>query len=103
MVWGALKYGRGEWEHAPFVKKHLGMVIMAMTVYCAAGHWAFAKWWINNDIGKKEGKFYGGVVGPDITELGFWSAAASQAYLSAASLGCLLIRGHSGGVGWGVW
>lgn len=103
MVWGALKYGRSEWEHSPLVKGNLGKVIAGMTVYCAVGHWAFAKWWIDNEIGRKEGKIYRGVVGPDTSELGFWSAAASQAYLSAASLGCLLIRGHSGGVSWGVW
>lgn len=103
MVYGALKYGRKEWDHAPFVKKNLGMVILGLTVYCAAGHWAFAKWWIDSEIGKREGKFYRGVVGPDISELAFWSAALSQAYLSAASLGQLLIRQHSGGVSWGVW
>ena len=103
MVYGALKYGRREWEHSPWVKRNLGMVIGGMTVYCALGHWAFAKWWIDNEVGRREGKFYRGVVGPDTTELGFWSAALSQAYLSAASLGQLLIREHSGGVSWGVW
>lgn len=103
MVYGVLKYGRREWDHAPFVKENLGWVILGLTVYCAAGHWAFAKWWIDTEIGKREGKFYRGVIGPDTTELGFWSAALSQAYLSAASLGQLLIRQHSGGVGWGVW
>ena len=103
MVWGALRYGREEWNHAPWVKRNLGWVILGMVLYCGSGHWAFAEWWIANEVGKKEGKIYRGAVGPDTTELGFWSAGLSQAYLSAASLGQLLIRQHSGGVSWGVW
>ena len=74
-----------------------------LTTYCALGHWTFAKWWLDNDMGKREGKFYRGVLGPDTTELGFWSGALCQAYLSAASLVQLLIRGHTGGVSWSVW
>jgi len=54
-------------------------------------------------MGRKEGKYYFGRVGPDTTELGFWSGAVAQAYLSGASLGQLLIRQHTGGVSWGIW
>jgi hypothetical protein len=69
---------------------------MAMVGWCVLAEWAFAKWWIDNEIGKKEGKFYGGVVAADSTELGFWSAAAAQTHLSVASLAQLLVRQHTG-------
>jgi hypothetical protein len=103
MVYGFVKYGKHEWSQAPFIARNLGNNFLLLVVYCTIGHWAFAKWWIDNDVGKREGKFYRGVVGPDMTELGFWSAALSQAYLSGASLAQLLIREHTGGVTWGVW
>ncbi len=64
---------------------------------------AFAKWWVDTDVAMKEGKYYRGVVGPDTTELVFWTALVSQTYLSVASLGQLLIRQHTGGVSWGSW
>jgi hypothetical protein len=76
---------------------------MGLVAYCCAGHWAFAKWWIDDEVGRQEGKIYRGGVGPDTTQLGFWSAALAQAYLSAASLAQLWIRGHSGGVSWSIW
>lgn len=103
LVYYMLKFGKQEWDHAPFVKQNLGMILLVMIVYCALGQYAFAKWWLENDIGKREGKFYRGVIGPDSTELGFWSSAMVQAYLSAASLAQLLVRQHSGGVTWGGW
>lgn len=70
--------------------------------------WLFKKFYtdlsiVENDMGMKEGKMYFGRLGADTTELGFWSAAVSQAYLSAASLGQLFIRRHTGGVSWGIW
>lgn len=74
-----------------------------MISYCVVGQYAFARWWIGNDVGKREGKFYRGVVGPDTTELGFWTSSAVQAYLSAASLSMLVIRQHTGGVSWSIW
>jgi hypothetical protein len=103
VVYGLLLYGKEEWNHAPLVKKHLGKVFVVMVSWCCVGHWAFAKWWIDNDVEKREGKIYRGVVGPDTTELAFWTALVSQTYLSAASLGQLLIRRHTGGVSWSIW
>lgn len=103
LVFYMLKYGKREWAYAPFVEKNLGLILVAMIIYCSLGHYAFAKWWIDNDIGKKEGKFYRGVMGPDTTELAFWSAAFVGAYLSVASLAQLLVRGHTGGLSWGIW
>jgi hypothetical protein len=76
---------------------------MVMVGWGVLAEWTFAKWWIDNQIGKKEGKFYGGVVAADSTELGFWSAAMAQTYLSVASLAQLLVRQHTGGVSWGIW
>lgn len=103
LVYGVIKHGDYEWEHSPMIKRNLGWILMALVIYCCAGHWAFAKWWIDNEVGKREGKIYRGIVGPDTTELGFWSAALAQAYLSAASLAQLWIREHSGGVSWSIW
>jgi hypothetical protein len=51
MAYGALKYGRHKWEHSSLVKSN------------AVGHWAFAKWWIDNGVGKWEGKFIRGISG----------------------------------------
>lgn len=103
MVWGIVKYGAYEWKHSPLVGRNLGKILVSMVVYCVVAHWAFSKWWIDNDIGQREGKYYFGRVGPDTTELGFWTAAIAQAYLSAASLGQLVIRQHTGGVTWAIW
>lgn len=103
MVVGILRYGHNEWNHAPVVSRNLGKIFWVMLLWCVMGHWASAKWWIENEMGRKEGKYYFGKLGADTTELGFWSAAVSQAYLSAASLGQLFIRRHTGGVSWGIW
>jgi hypothetical protein len=103
MVYGLLLYGKEEWNHAPLLKKHLGKVFVVMVVWCTIAHGTFAKWWIDNDIGKREGKFYKGRVGPDTTELGFWSVLVSQVYLSIASLAQLMTRQHTGGVSWSIW
>ncbi len=103
LVYYMLRYGKQEWKHAPFVERHLGTIFLIMIAYCTLGQFAFAKWWIDNEVGKREGKFYHGVRGPDVTELGFWSSAMAQAYLGVASLAQLLVRQHSGGVSWGVW
>ncbi|RDW85832.1 hypothetical protein BP5796_04157 [Coleophoma crateriformis] len=104
LVYGLLKYGHNEWNHAPAVKNHLGSIFIVLLGGCVVGHWAFAKWWLDNGLGARQGKFYVGKdMGPDTTELGFWSAAVAQLILSAASLSQLLIRGHTGGVTWSVW
>ncbi|KUJ24430.1 uncharacterized protein LY89DRAFT_679574 [Mollisia scopiformis] len=103
MVYGLLTSGKEEWNHAPSMKKYLGTIFWITTIWCTVGHWAFAKWWLDNDVGQKEGKFYMGRVGPDTTELGFWSALICQVNLSAASLVMLLVRQHTGGVSWKIW
>ena len=103
LVYGALKYGKHEWSHAPVVARNLGKILVLLTAGAVIGHWCFAKWWIENVFAMREGKPYRGVIGTDINELGFWTAAISQAYLSGACLSQLLVRQHSGGVSWGVW
>ncbi|KAF2762933.1 hypothetical protein EJ05DRAFT_447376 [Pseudovirgaria hyperparasitica] len=103
MVYGTVKYARYEWSHAPQIARNMGKIFIVLAGLAIWGQWAFAKWWIDNDVGRREGKFYRGVVGPDTTELGFWSALFNQVYLSAASLAALGVRGHSGGVSWGIW
>jgi hypothetical protein len=68
MIYGVFLNGHLEWKHAPAIAKRLWLIVPVMTIYCAVGHWAFAKWWIDGKVGKKEGKFYGGVVTADTTE-----------------------------------
>lgn len=103
MVFGMMKFAKYEWKHAPLVGRNIVAIFTAMALVAIAGHWTFAEWWIQNDIGKREGKYYRGVIGPDTTELGFWSAVFCQLYLSAASLCQLVVRQHSGGVSWSIW
>ncbi|OCL12776.1 hypothetical protein AOQ84DRAFT_333731 [Glonium stellatum] len=103
LVYCVVVYGQHEWAHSPAIARNLGKIFTLLTAGALAGHWTFAKWWIDNDIGKREGKFYMGRMGPDTTELGYWTVAFCQSYLSAASLAQLVVRGHSGGVGWGIW
>jgi len=103
LIYGVLAYGKHEWSHAPAVARNLGKILALLTVGAAVGHFCFAKWWIENVFAMREGKPYRGVIGTDITELGFWTAAASQLYLSAACLSKLIVRQHSGGVSWGIW
>jgi len=103
MVFGMMRFARYEWRDAPVVARNIVGVFVGMTVVAVAGHGTFAYWWIENEVGKREGKFYRGVVGADTTELGFWSAVVCQVYLSAASLCQLVVRQHSGGVSWGIW
>lgn len=103
MVYSMVKYAKYEWAHSPIIGHNIGSIFAAMTAAALLGHWAFAKWWIDNEVGKREGRYYNGVVGPDATELGFWSAALCQAYLSVACLCQLVVRQHSGGVSWSIW
>ncbi|KAH8812525.1 hypothetical protein F5884DRAFT_832161 [Xylogone sp. PMI_703] len=103
LIYSVMKYAKYEWAHAPVVARHIGLVFSTMAVVSLFAQWTFAKWWIDNNIGQKEGKIFRGVVGPDTSELGYWTAAASQIYLSAASLAQLIIRQHSGGVSYGIW
>ncbi|EPS39984.1 hypothetical protein H072_6195 [Dactylellina haptotyla CBS 200.50] len=103
MIYGMMKYARNEWSHAPTVGRRIVEIFIVMMIGATLGHYTFAKWWIENDINKREGKFYRGVIGPDTSELGFWSGCICQVYLSTASLCQLIIRRHSGGVSWPIW
>lgn len=103
LVYYTVKYGKEEWKHAPFIAKHLGRIFFGLLFWCMWGHYAFAKWWMDNNIGMKEGKLYKGGAGPDLTELGYWTAGVAQTYLSVASLVQLLVRQHTRGATWGIW
>ncbi len=104
LIYGLLAHGRREWQHAPTVADNLGKIFAVVASLAIVGHGCFAKWWIDNGINGKKGMFYQGVEGAaDMTELAFWSAAVTQAYLSAASLAMLIVRNHSRGVGWSIW
>ena len=103
MIYGVVKFGKYEWRQAPWIARNVGAILAVMIAIATLGQWTFANWWIENEIGKKAGKPYRGVIGPDTNELGFWTAAVAQLYLSAASLCQLLVRQHSGGVNWKIW
>lgn len=103
MAYCMIKFAKYEWAHSPVVIRHMGTIFAVMLTGTMLGHWTFAKWWIENEIGRRDGKFYKGVIGADITELGFWSAILCQSYLSASSLCQLVVRQHSGGVSWAIW
>lgn len=103
LIIGVKKYSKYEWSHAPVVAQHMGKIFLVMVLGAVLGHLSFAKWWIDNEIGKKEGKIFRGVVGPDISELGYWTAIFNQLYLSSTSLASLVIRQHSGGVNFSIW
>jgi hypothetical protein len=103
LLLGIARHGAGEWAHAPIIAKNLGKVVIGLIIWLVVGHWAFAKWWIDNEIGKREGKYYYGVVAADTSELGFWTAGVAQLCLSVASLAQLVVRQHTGGVSWSIW
>ncbi|KAF2812242.1 uncharacterized protein BDZ99DRAFT_507581 [Mytilinidion resinicola] len=83
---------------AEFGEDSCGMIVLA-----AWGHYAFATWWVKERVGGGRGKRYPGDLEADMTELAYWSVGANQVHGSVAALVQLAIRGHSGGVGWGIW
>lgn len=103
LIHALLVHGRKyEWAHAPLVQRNLGKIFAAMCVGCALGHAAFIRWWVDAGIGAHRGKTFFST-GADITELAFWSVGVSQASLSVFSLCQLVVRGHSGAVGFRLW
>ncbi|KAF2838696.1 hypothetical protein M501DRAFT_935173 [Patellaria atrata CBS 101060] len=103
LIYCFLQYGKNEWSHSPLITKNLHVVFAVLAFLSIAAVGSFSKWWVDNDVGRKEGKFYHGRLGPDTTELGYWTAAIIQLYISTSSLAQLLTRGHSGGVSYGIW
>ena len=102
-----LKFGPREWASSPMISNHLSPIFVLLTAFLTLGQFAFASWWITNEISSstiagRRGVIYAGrEYGPDPTELGFWSSAMAQLYLSGACLAQLLARGDSRGSGWG--
>lgn len=103
MIYGVVKFGKYEWKQSPWIARNVGVVLIVMIGVATLGQWTFAKWWTENEVGRKEGKPYRGRIGPGTNELGVWTAAVAQVYLSAASLCQLVVRQHSGGVNWTFW
>lgn len=103
LVYTLLTHGRREWSHTPIVSQNLGKIFLGLMIWCTLCFWAFAKWWLDEDINLKPGKVYAGREGPDTTELGFWTALFAQINLSAWLLVQLIVRGHSRGTSYGIW
>jgi hypothetical protein len=103
LVYAVTTYGSQEWTHAPVLARHLGKILAAMIAWWGWALYAVCAWWIKNDVGKKAGIFYQGVEGPDVVELGFWTALVAQVVLSCASLAQILVRGNSGGTSYTIW
>jgi hypothetical protein len=103
LVYTVVKYGEREWAHAPVIAENVGKILAGMIAWWGWVMYAFCRWWVTNDIGKKPGIFYQGVEGPDVVELGFWTALVAQVVLSVASLAQILARGNSGGTSYAIW
>jgi len=107
LVYTTVKFAPHDWETtSPTVGSHVRWILAALTALGCVGHYAFAAWWLSAPgvgSGDKAGKWWHGNEFYDITELSFWSAGASQLALSAGSFAMLLVRGHSGGVGYRIW
>ncbi|EJD45695.1 hypothetical protein AURDEDRAFT_64125 [Auricularia subglabra TFB-10046 SS5] len=103
LIYAVLVHGRKyEWAHAPLVQQHLGKIFATMCAGCTLAHLAFIRWWVNNGIGAHRGKTFFSS-GADITELAFWSVGVCGAVTSVMCLCQLVVRGHSGGVGFRLW
>ncbi|KAH7100970.1 hypothetical protein BKA62DRAFT_202123 [Auriculariales sp. MPI-PUGE-AT-0066] len=104
LVYSFLKFGRNEWKHTPVIQRNLGLIFFALTAMMFGIHYSFARWWVDNNIGIERGKRYGDIQpGPDTTELGYWSALASQAVLGIAYVGQLLARWDNRGSDVYIW
>ena len=103
------KYGPKEFSASPLISKNLPLIFCSLVLYLTCGQYAFASWWIRNNISSsstagRKGVYYGGKeYGPDTSELGFWTSSTAQLYLSGACLAQLLTRGSSRGTSWAVW
>jgi hypothetical protein len=103
IIYSTLRYGTNEWVHAPTIKRNLGKILLSLMTMCAGAHWSFASWWIGTGIAMKNGKFYRGVEGPDLTEMSFWAVSFCQVIVSTTSLAQLIVRQHTGGASWAIW
>ena len=103
LVYAVFEYGVREWAHAPVIVRNLRTIFTAMIAWWGWVLYAICAWWIENDVGKKTGIFYHGVEGPDVVELGFWTASVAQVVLSCASLAQILVRDSSRGTSYTIW
>lgn len=57
LIYGTIKNARYEWNHAPVVARHIGSILALLTFSMAVGNLAFARWWLDNSIAEKKGKW----------------------------------------------
>lgn len=98
IIYSILKHGVLEWQHAPMVSRNLKSILVGLIALCAAAHWSWQSWWIDNEIGKRDD-----LEGADLTQMAYWAVSMCQFLVSTMSLAMLCVRGHSGGVSWMIW
>jgi hypothetical protein len=105
LVYAVIAYGANEWKHAPVVGRNIGKIIMIMLAWWCVALYSVSMWWINPaaPVNPKDGKFYRGVAGIDVDELGYWTALVAQVFLSVMSLAQIVVRGNSRGSSYGIW
>ncbi|KAF2865416.1 hypothetical protein BDV95DRAFT_507196 [Massariosphaeria phaeospora] len=105
LVYATVKYGQKEWRHAPVVGRHIGKILTASVLWWCWALWAICSWWLDeeNPVNPKDGKIYRGAIGPDSTELGYWTALVAQAVLSCLSLAQIVVRGNGKGASYTAW
>jgi len=107
LVYTTIRFGPRDWEGTnPWIGHNIGWILGAMTAVGFVGQYLFSTWWLSElgiGLGNKKGKWWKGTEGIDTSELTFWTAAVAQLVLSAGSIAMLLVRGHSGGTGYGIW
>jgi len=103
IVVGIIKHAKYEWVHSPVVARNIGWLFGILVLGATMAHGTFAKWWLDNEIGRKEGKIFRGRLGPDVDELAWWGCVVCQSYSSMDGLRQLVVRHHSGGVSWSIW
>lgn len=105
LVYTTVVYGPNEWKHAPIVGKHIGKILAGMVGWWCVVIYVLFTWWVDpsGPVNAKEGKFYKGIPGADIREMGFWTALVAQVVLSVAYLAQIIVRGHSRGTSYTIW
>ncbi|GES64074.1 integral membrane protein [Aspergillus terreus] len=84
VVYSAIRFARNEWTHAPFVQRHIALIITVSIIGFASGHLALAA-----------------TVGPG--RAANWGAFVCFTMLCVGSVAQLLSRGSTRGTSYSLW